>query len=196
MTKLEAVTKVLAAAGQRPPGSLDTGGSSDASEAERLLDEIDLEVQSLGWHFNTVDKETFSPNGSNQIVLGTHIIRADGYSLSPDLTVRGVLLVDRSDNTTTNFTSSVELTYVYRASWGCIPNEVQDWIAAEAALRFVEQRVNRTHPQYPVLRQRAHRNALEKKTHAWQGDIDQSDLNLLSTRDSIVTKGDRMRRSL
>jgi len=55
MTTLRAVNQILRAVGIQPVAALDTGGYSDAAEAERYLDEAGEAVQSQGWPENTED---------------------------------------------------------------------------------------------------------------------------------------------
>jgi len=53
MTKLEAVNDLLAAIGSYRVTALDTDGTSDAADAERLLDRFSRDIQAEGWHVNT-----------------------------------------------------------------------------------------------------------------------------------------------
>jgi len=52
-TKLEAVNEMLEEVGVYPVAALDTGGSSDAADAERCLDRWNKRIQARGWHENT-----------------------------------------------------------------------------------------------------------------------------------------------
>ena len=48
MTKLEAINAVLRRIGLTPVAALDTAGNSATSQAERFLDDADIEFQSRG----------------------------------------------------------------------------------------------------------------------------------------------------
>ena len=49
-TQLEAVNRMLTAAGEAVVASL---GTSDSAQAEQILDDVERDVQSHGWHWNT-----------------------------------------------------------------------------------------------------------------------------------------------
>ena len=51
-TKLDAVNTMLSAIGEAPVNSL-SSGLIEAEIAETILDTVNTEVQSMGWHFNT-----------------------------------------------------------------------------------------------------------------------------------------------
>lgn len=63
MTKLEAVNNLLRTVGMRPVSALDAGGTSDASEAERVLDEVTELVQTDGHPSNTHTKSYTTSSG-------------------------------------------------------------------------------------------------------------------------------------
>lgn len=141
MTKLQAINLILRAGGLRPVAAVDTDGASDAAEAERLLDEVDLEVQATGWHFNTRYDVELSPNDDGDIVPETSIITIDSYGDDEcwDVALVGGKLYDLEDNTFT-FTEDIDVWYILRYEFECIPYPVRDYIAREAAYRFAENR--------------------------------------------------------
>ena len=63
LSKLDAVNVIIRALGDPPVAALDTGGTSDAGEAETILDEKVREIQGngpgllSGWYQNTVEGE-------------------------------------------------------------------------------------------------------------------------------------------
>lgn len=61
MQKLEAVRQMFELCGLQHLAALDTGGSSSASFAERILDRENLAIQESGWYFNTRNAVTLSP---------------------------------------------------------------------------------------------------------------------------------------
>ena len=61
MTKLDGVNEILAGIGQYPVDALDTGGVSDAAQAERYLDRSSADVQAQGWPENTEPGVTLNP---------------------------------------------------------------------------------------------------------------------------------------
>lgn len=52
MTTLEAVNAILEVIGESPVSTLDTGGTSEAGEAETFLDRSRKDILALGWSFN------------------------------------------------------------------------------------------------------------------------------------------------
>jgi hypothetical protein len=60
-TKLDAVNTILLSIGEAPVNTLGSG-LQEAEIAEVVLDNINREVQSIGWTFNTDLRLTLSPN--------------------------------------------------------------------------------------------------------------------------------------
>ena len=75
-TKLDAVNTMLSAIGEAPVNSL-SSGLVEAEIAETILNTVDREVQSMGWHFNTEYRKSFAKDTNGEIALGTDILRAD-----------------------------------------------------------------------------------------------------------------------
>ena len=53
MTQLEAVNVLLTTIGEAPVNSLSGKQTTDVAIAQQVLNEVNREVQSRGWHFNT-----------------------------------------------------------------------------------------------------------------------------------------------
>ena len=66
-THLEAINTMLSTIGEAPVNSLTGSLPTDASMAKNILDEVNREVQSGGWKFNTSYKATLSRNTDNKI---------------------------------------------------------------------------------------------------------------------------------
>ncbi len=137
MDKLAAVNYVLQGAGRGTVPALDTDGNSAAANAERIIDEVELEVQTDGWHYNDRRGVEITPDGSNFIVVpdGTLTIDSDGRDLGRNVVQNGDRLYDAEDNTF-EFTGSLICRYVLRFEWECIPIPVRLYMAAEAACRY------------------------------------------------------------
>lgn len=191
MTELEAVQLILTRNGLRPPAALDTGGRSDAAEAERLLAESDLAIQSEGWHYNTMKDVTLSPDGSNHITVPSDAITIDTYDEDEDIDITGVAggwLYNLTDHTNA-FTSSLQVQYILRMAWGCIPNPVQQLIAETAAVNYnrMRQRSSRI--------QELETYAARARLKARQFNNDMADHNIFKhDRDMLAVRGDRPRR--
>jgi len=88
--KLEAVNVMLSVIGEAPVNSL-RSGLADAEAAERILDRVNKEVQTEGWHFNTRRKYTLTPDANTKmVVLPSNTLKVVCVSAS-----RGYPLVQR-----------------------------------------------------------------------------------------------------
>lgn len=99
-TKLEAVNTMLGSIGEAPVNSL-SSGLVDAETAEKILDAVSREVQSMGWSFNTNFKVNYTPDSTRQITLTSNILRAEmaqARTDSLDVVQRGLKLYNRATN--------------------------------------------------------------------------------------------------
>lgn len=112
-----------------------------ASTALTILDEISREVQSDGWHFNTENDVTLTPDSgnSNKIVLSTDVIEADVLDHSSDIVTRGLTLYDRKNNTTA-FTANIKVTLTRLLDWDSLPEPARRYITLRAA-RVLQGRI-------------------------------------------------------
>ena len=77
-TELESINIMLAAIGEAPVNSLTGTVPVDVRLAQSTLTEINKEIQSEGWSFNTEIDVTLNRNDTTkQIVLSTDILRID-----------------------------------------------------------------------------------------------------------------------
>ena len=140
---------MLSAVGEPPINNLDEQKNADAAIARNILTEISRDVQSMGWHFNTSTKVTFSPDSTTkEITLPESIVRIDinhtmenaGNSDSRDITQRGSRLFNRTDNTY-EFTSDVKATVVYIFDWDEMPEPVRRYVTIKSARVFQDRMV-------------------------------------------------------
>tara|TARA_R110000772_G_scaffold89156_3_gene184924 strand:- start:8915 stop:9499 length:585 start_codon:yes stop_codon:yes gene_type:complete len=99
-SKLDAVNTMLSSIGEAPVSSL-SSGLIEAEIAESILNTIDREVQSMGWHFNTELNKSFAQDTLGQIILPADILRADATlkANAPNLVQRGLKMYDRVNHT-------------------------------------------------------------------------------------------------
>jgi len=99
-SKLDAVNTMLSAIGEAPVSSL-SSGLIEAEVAETILNTVDREVQSMGWHFNTDLNKSFAQTPAGEILLPADILRADATlkANSPNLVQRGLKMYDRTNHT-------------------------------------------------------------------------------------------------
>ena len=141
-SKLEAVNTMLTFIGESPVNSLaDDAGVGDLPVAEQILDEIDREVQSQGWQFNTNYDEVHSPDSNKFIIFSHSVVKADvkvGQYTDMDITLRGNKLYNRSKNSF-EFTSDLKLTLVTLLPWDDLPEAARRYITMRAA-RILQDR--------------------------------------------------------
>lgn len=186
MTKLDAVNIVLTSNGQRPMSELHTGSTSIVSEAERTLDQVELEIQTKGWHYNTLRKVTLTPDVDNHIVIpaGVITIDTDDTDASKDVTQQGDHLYNLDDNTD-EFTDPLSVTYVQRLEFSCIPEPFKQWIAAEAAHVLGKN----YHPEQWARNNNLAASAALRKAEAQRFNGDKSNANVLNNVDAVRFRG-------
>ena len=122
----------------------DSSGVGDLPIAEQILDEIDREVQSQGWHFNpTVDVVPSPDATSNEIVLSHNVVKADvkvGAYTNMDITMRNNKLFNRSKNTF-QFTADLKLTMVSLLPWDDLPEAARRYISLRGARVLQDRQV-------------------------------------------------------
>ena len=160
-TELESVNIMLAAIGESPINSLTGTLPVDARTAQSTLAEVNKEVQSEGWSFNTEIDVTLSRDGSNHVNLSTDVLRIDpNIHQHPtiDAIQRGLKLYDRLNNKY-DFTEDLICTVVYYRTFDEIPEPARRYITIKAARIFVDRLVSddglRTYTQQDEIRARA-----------------------------------------
>lgn len=68
LSKLQAVNRILRAVDQGAVSALDPGGSSEAADAERVLDDQIEILQAQGWPFNTNKGEAHTASGGGNTI--------------------------------------------------------------------------------------------------------------------------------
>ena len=161
-TELEAINIMLAAIGEAPVNSLTGTVPVDVRLAQSTLTEINKEIQSEGWSFNTeIDVPLNRNDTTKQIVLSTDILRIDpNIHQHPtiDAIQRGLKLYDRLNNRY-EFDEDLICTVVYFRTFDEIPEPARRYMTIKAARVFVDRLVSddglRTYTQEDEIRARA-----------------------------------------
>ena len=138
MTKLDAVNEMLESIGEPPVTALDTGGTSDQGDAERILDRETDSVLLLGWACNTIRDQAFSPSGGKiALTLGSLAVlrftpAAGQYG---SFAQRGAYLYDTLNNTDT-FTASVRLDVILRLDFEDLSDALAKLIVKAASVKY------------------------------------------------------------
>jgi hypothetical protein len=183
-TELESINIMLAAIGEAPVNSLTGTLPVDVKLAQSTLTEVNKEVQSEGWSFNTEIDVTLTRDGSNHVSLGTDVIRVDPNThdhTDIDAIQRGLKLYDRLNNKY-EFTKDLICTVVYFRSFEEIPEPARRYITIKAARIFVDRLVSddglRTYTQQDEVRARA---------ILMETDLSNADHNLLRGDPSLTS---------
>ena len=176
-TELECINIMLAAIGEAPINTLTGTLPVDAVTAQRTLAEINKDVQNEGWSFNQEFNVKLTRDGSNQIALGTDMLKVDANVFDHptiDVIQRGLKMYDRKNNTYV-FDTDLTCNVTYFRNFDEIPESARRYINIRAARVFVDRLVGddglRTYTAQDEARARA--NLMEN-------DMDNADHNVLS----------------
>ena len=176
-TELECINIMLAAIGEAPINTLTGTLPVDAVTAQKTLAEINKDVQNEGWSFNQEFNVKLTRDGSNQIALGTDMLKVDANVFDHptiDVIQRGLKMYDRKNNTFV-FDTDLTCNVTYFRNFDEIPESARRYINIRAARVFVDRLVGddglRTYTAQDEARARA--NLMEN-------DMDNADHNVLS----------------
>lgn len=132
---------MLLSVGEAPVNSLDNG-FLEAVVAQTILNEVDREVQSKGWNYNTEYNKLFPNTLSGEISLPSNVMRADASITNPfkDMVQRGLRMYDRTNNTYL-INEDVYLDVVVQLTWDEVPEPVKRYIIARAARKHQDRMV-------------------------------------------------------
>ncbi len=145
MTKLEAVNLMLDAIGENPVSSL-TSGLADAETAERIFNQVDKDVQAVGWHVNRDRKFKLTRAADETIPVPASTLTVDTVEEHKYINVvqRGSLLYDvKNQSTLWNTANENNHAFLYvdivqQQDFEDLTYSLQRYIAARAAREFQE----------------------------------------------------------
>ena len=140
-TKLEAVNVMMTAIGETPVNSITSSTTTDVSIAIQILDNVNREVQSVGWSFNRDKDYVLTPNTSNEIALAANVLRIDtmGKSNNKDYVERARKLWDRVNHTYTITDAKVYVDIVWFLDFTEIPEAARRYITIRASRIFQDR---------------------------------------------------------
>ena len=140
-TELSAVNSILGSIGQSPVTSLDFT-NPEISFIHNILREVNIDVQSEGWSFNTEYNFKFSSNTDGYYVIPPNVIRydvTDGQNIkTTDVVKRNGRLYDKYNHTDV-FTGDLYLDVVTLYEFVDLPSVFQRYIIHRAAGRAATQ---------------------------------------------------------
>jgi Tail tubular protein len=148
-SELEAVNIILSTIGEAPLSSLTGSLPVDGTIAKNVLNEINREVQSAGWHFNTHYKGTLTRDTNNKIPLASNILRVEldpnYYSKSSyDIVQRNNFIYNLAENTDTFDKDFENVTLVYLLDFADIPEQAKRYITIRSARVFHDRTLGAT----------------------------------------------------
>ena len=139
-SKLDAVNSILLGIGEAPVNTLGSG-LQEAEIAEVTLNNINREVQSIGWHFNTEIRYTLVKNSDGIINIPSNCLKVDVTAVlrdyNTDVVERNRQLYDRVKNSFI-FTEDIETDIVVFLDFEAIPEAARRYITLRAARKFQE----------------------------------------------------------
>ena len=139
-TELEAVNTILSTIGEAPINSLTGTLPVDGTTAKNVLSEINREVQSAGWHFNSHYKVDLSRDADNKIPIGTDVLRVElnaKYDKSSyDAVQRDNYLYNLAKNSDIFDQDFEDNTIVYLLDFSKVPEQAKRYITIRAARVF------------------------------------------------------------
>lgn len=140
-TELDAINIMLGTIGESPINSIEAAsGVSDAIIARQILNEVSIQTQEEGWHFNVETNFVLTPAyPSKEIFVPENCIEVDAEDTRVDVAIRGNRLYDRI-NHTFSFESDIKCNVVLLLPFEDLPQAARHYITIRAA-RVFQQRV-------------------------------------------------------
>ena len=140
-THLEAINTMLSTIGEAPVNSLTGSLPTDASMAKNILDEVNREVQSSGWKFNTSYKATLSRDTNNKIPVANDVMHIELNPLleaksSNDPVIRGSFLYNLAKETFIFDKDFENVQIVHLLDFEQIPEQARRYITIRASRIF------------------------------------------------------------
>ena len=170
--ELAAVNQILGAVGQAPVTTLDQT-NPDVAIAYDTLIEVNREIQSEGWVFNTEEEYPFNQDVNGDIIIPDNILQLDLSSIYENIGIETVKrngkLYNKTEHTFT-WTAPVMCDVVWLFDFSDLPVPFRDLIVARASLQASTKMVGDT-AIYQMLQQKeslCRANAMEYECN--QGD--------------------------
>lgn len=142
ISKLEACNEMLRAIGLRPVAALDTSGTADVSEAERVLDRNIEYTQAEGWPGNMAKAKSYTADGSGNITFDSAVLRVE--CVFPGRHAGNVTIRDGKAYSTAEDTNSFGAAAVLgfnvwtEVAWAQLPPDLKHRILAAAKLDYYQ----------------------------------------------------------
>lgn len=146
-TELEAVNRMLGSIGQSPVNSITVTGIPDVTRALARLRETLIDVEAMGWSWNTDRNYSLSPDTEGYIAIPTGALEVDPEDKTLNVVVRrnpetSELSLFDIDNQTFKFTGALPCVVTWGHPFEDIPQAARTFVALTAARKFQAQVVS------------------------------------------------------
>ncbi|MER9628895.1 hypothetical protein [Mesorhizobium sp. M0296] len=140
LTELEAINEILATSAESPVSALEDNQVIDASLAMNTLRATSVEVQTVGWNFNSEDGVSITPDQNGEIILPRNVLKVDtsGESSSINAVQRGQRLYNKGDRTY-QFAGPVTVDWVLGLDFEELPSTARLFITIRAARKYQDR---------------------------------------------------------
>lgn len=182
LTELEAINEILATSSESPVSTLEDNEVIDASLAMNTLRATSVEVQSLGWNFNSEDAVSITPNLAGEVILPPNVLKVDtsGESGNINAVQRGLRLYNKTDRTYI-FDGPVTVDWVLGLDFEELPSTARLFITIRAARKYQDRYFGdqSTHSYSAQDEQIARANMVQE-------EMDSNDANMLSDSQFMI----------
>lgn len=182
-SKLEAVNTMIGVIGESPINSI-SGSSLPVSvvTALNVLDEVSIEVQSEGWHYNTEHEYPLVRDTSNKFNLPSNTLKIDvpidKYN-DIDLVQRGSTLYDRKNHTDV-FSEDLDVSITFELTFEELPQQFRNYITIRSARKFANRFLGS-----PEIESFTLRDEINAKATAIDSDSENADRNIFDNYDVL-----------
>lgn len=134
--ELAAVNDMLSAIGESPVNTLEGDANADVANCRRILNGVNIEVQSKGWTFNIEEDATLTPDVFSKLINWLpDFLSVKSPSGTTVYTNRGGYVYDRTAKTD-EFTQPITVSLIRMRGFEEMPVQFRTYIVAKAARRF------------------------------------------------------------
>jgi hypothetical protein len=184
---LEAINTMLSTIGEAPVNSLTGSLPTDASMAKNILDEVNREVQSSGWKFNTSYKATLSRNTDNKIPVANDTMLIEFNPLleskaSYDPIIRGNFLFNLATESFVFDKNFDNVTIVSLLDFENIPEQARRYVTIRASRIFHDRTLGAN-----ALHRFSQQDELVALSILKQAEASVADHNIFNSYDQMTT---------
>lgn len=138
-TRLEAINTMLSVIGEPPLNTLEGANRADALIAQAVLDEVSRDIQTEGWHFNSMSRVPYVADAEGKIVVPQNVVRLDlteeryGYDV---IVLDGYVYNKFSQSNVWPSGSTIYCSVVYLYEFDNLPQAARHYITIRAARIF------------------------------------------------------------